>query len=135
MADAVFLVVDDEADTGRWVSRVVAGEGHNVTIAGRGLAARTLGGNFDVGVFEIELDGANGVELAERMLEEGRLGRVVFFSGATWQKLLRRAAALGPVISKKSGPVALASELRRIVNSRARDARRRRATGEEKLEA
>jgi CheY-like chemotaxis protein len=118
MSEAVILVVDDDADTGRQVARVFGSGGRHVTIACNGVAARALGGTFDVGVFEIELDGANGIELAEKMLEEGRLDRVVFFSGATWQGLLRRAAALGPVIAKDDGPAALASELRRIVRSR-----------------
>jgi CheY-like chemotaxis protein len=118
MSEAVILVVDDDADTARWVARVFGSGGRHVTIAGSGLAARALGGRFDVGVFEIELAGTNGIELAQQMLEEGRLGHVVFFSGATWQGLLRRAAALGPVISKDGGTAALVSELRRIVRSR-----------------
>ena len=118
MSEAVILVVDDDAGTARWIARVFLGDGRHVTIAGSGSAARVLGGRFDVGVFEIELAGMSGIELAQQMLDEGRLGRVVFFTGATWQGLLRRAAALGPVIPKDGGPAVLASELRRIVGSR-----------------
>jgi CheY-like chemotaxis protein len=118
MTEGAILVVDDDTDTRRCVTRVLASEGRNVTIADSDIAARALAGTFDVGVFDIELGDASGVELAEEMLQEGRLGRVVFFSGATWQGLLRRAAALGPVVPKDSGPVALASELRRIVGLR-----------------
>jgi CheY-like chemotaxis protein len=115
--EAVILVVDDDANTGRCVARYFGEGGEHVTIAGSGRAARALGGNFDVGVFEIELDGINGIELAQKLLDEGRLGRVVFFSGATWQGLLRRAAALGPVVPKNAGPAVLASVLRRLVRS------------------
>ena len=118
MSEAVILVVADDTDTRRRVMLELAEEGRQVTTADSGVVARALAGTFDVGVFDIELADASGPELAEEMLQAGRLGRVVFFSGATWQALLRRAASLGPVVSKESGPAAMASELRRIVGTR-----------------
>jgi CheY-like chemotaxis protein len=121
MSETVILVVDDHADTARWVAQVFRGDERHVTIAGTGSAARVLGGRFDVGVFEIEIAGTSGIELAQQMLAEGRLDQVVFFTRATWQGLLRRAAALGRVIPKDGGPAALATELRRMVQSRPTD--------------
>jgi DNA-binding NarL/FixJ family response regulator len=115
MQGVTILVVDDDSSTRRSVADALGGGAGELTAADSCLAARKLGGTFDVGVFGIELGDASGVDLAEELLHEGRVGQVVFFSGAMWQAPLRRAAALGPVFPKDGDPAELAAELRRIV--------------------
>ena len=117
MEGVTILVVDADSRTSRSVERALGSEAGRVVTAGSTGAARQLGGSFDVGVFGIELGSSSGVDLAEELLSEGKVGQVVFFSGAMWQAPLRRAAALGPVLPRDCDPTELAEELRRIVAS------------------
>jgi DNA-binding NarL/FixJ family response regulator len=82
-----------------------------VTVATSPSEARALGQTFDVGVFDLDLPDPCGVELAEELLSAARIGRAVFFTGASWQPVLRRAAQVGALVEKDQGPAALWAEL------------------------
>ncbi len=84
-----------------------------VTVARGSSEARALGESFDVGVFDLDLADSSAVELAEELLSAARIGRAVFFTGASWQPVLRRAARMGAVVEKEQGPAALWAELGR----------------------
>jgi DNA-binding NarL/FixJ family response regulator len=119
MDGVTILVVDDDSSTRHSVARALGGAARSVTEVESNAAARALDGTFDVGVFGIEVGSASQIELAEDLLQQGRIGQAVFFSEAMWQGPLRRAAALGPIVPRDSGAAVLAEELRRVVASRA----------------
>ena len=68
-----------------------------------GVGARALPGNL------WQLGG--GFFSSRRILRKFRPD-VLFFTGGSWQPVLRRAVKVGPVIEKEQGPVALLAELR-----------------------
>ena len=84
-----------------------------VTVARGPTEARALRASFDVGVFDLDLADPSGVELAEELLSAARIGRAVFFTGASWQPVLRRAARMGALVEKDQGPAALWAALGR----------------------
>ena len=95
------------------VSRDVGMSDVEVTVAKGPTEARALGESFDVAVFDLDLPDPSGVELAEELLSAARIGRAVFFTGPSWQPVLRRAARMGAVVEKDQGPAALWAELGR----------------------
>ncbi len=106
---ATILLVEDDLEVAGAVHRELAGSGFEVTIATSTQAARALRRKFDAGVFDLADECA--VEVALELVAAERIGRVVFFTGASWQPVLRRAAQVGPLIEKEQGPEALLAEL------------------------
>jgi DNA-binding response OmpR family regulator len=109
---ANLLLVEDDLKLACAVHHELAQSGFDVTIATSPEAARSLGRSFDAGVFDLGLADECAVELALELVAAERVGRVLFFTGASWQPVLRRAIEVGPVIEKEQGPVALLAELR-----------------------
>jgi len=65
--------------------------------------ADQLVGDFDLGVFDIDLGADSGIDLARRFLAAGRTARAVFFTGGDDPVPLEVAARLGPVLKKRDG--------------------------------
>ncbi len=107
------LVVENELVMARTIHRVLSRAGYQVVVARSCACARTLVGSFDLGVLDLELDDGSGLTLALRLLDSRRVGRVVFFTAAAYQRILLRASRLGPVVSKREGVSALLAEMRR----------------------
>lgn len=79
------------------------GTGHEVVRVGsvsRAEAALTERGVFDVAVLDIDLPDGSGVELARRLLAEGRVAACVFFTASRDEAERRAARQLGPVVDK-----------------------------------
>ena len=112
---ATLLLVEDDPKLAHAVRSELASSGFEVTIATSADAARALDRTFDAGVFDLGLGDECTVELALELVADERLGRVLFFTGASWQPVLRRAMKVGPVIEREQGPVALLAELRQPV--------------------
>lgn len=95
------LLVDDDPLVTRSLWRWLTSRGFLVTTAIDARSTRQFDGPFDVAIIDLQIDGSadNGVFLAEELLSEGRVHRVVFFTGAP-ENAGARATALGPVISK-----------------------------------
>jgi CheY-like chemotaxis protein len=101
------LVVEDDIELARAVVRRLRQDGMQVVVAPSRATAETLTVCFEVGVFDIDLQDGDGVELAAEMLADGRVEQSVFFSSATFEPSLARAARLGPLVSKRDGVEAL----------------------------
>src|SRR5512142_860790 len=104
---ARLLLVEDDPEFSRALSRILRRERLEVTAAPSCTAARALTCWFDIGVFDIGLGDGDGVDLAEQLLEEGRVGKAVFFTAANRASVLRRTTRLGPVVRKRDGVEAL----------------------------
>jgi DNA-binding response OmpR family regulator len=103
LRDLKVLLVEDDPELARTLERVLARHGHRSTLVGSVSAALSLGESFDCGVLDIELPDGNGLELAERLLDDGLLGAVVFYSACADVETRVRARQLGPFVDKASG--------------------------------
>lgn len=101
------LLVEDDPAAARGIARLLMARGLSVEVALSCAAARTVPGHFDLGIFDIELSDGLGVDLAHEFTLKTKVCAVMFYTGATYQPLLRRAAEIGPVVSKQSGPLGL----------------------------
>jgi DNA-binding response OmpR family regulator len=97
------VLVEDDPELARTVERVLARYGHVTTIAPNVATAEALTSSFDCGILDIDLPDGNGVSLAARMLDEGRVGAVVFFSASTDPDVIENATELGPFVAKAAG--------------------------------
>ena len=98
------LIVDDDELLGRALGRLVSTQGFTSHITTSSAEALASEGLFEVAVLDLNLGNDSGVELASRLLDEGRVGRVVFHTGTDDPVLLREAMTIGPVVRK--GPQA-----------------------------
>jgi DNA-binding response OmpR family regulator len=101
------LLVEDDPTVARGIARLLMARGLNVEIALSCSGARAMPGHFDLAIFDIELPDGLGVDLAHELFLKNKVCAVMFYTGATYQPLLRRAASLGPLVPKQSGPRAL----------------------------
>lgn len=97
------LIVEDYPPLATVLSLALGRLGHGVAKANSVRRARTLSGPFEVGIIDIDLPDGSGVRLAEELLANGRVGRVVFYSASREERALADAARLGVVISKDAG--------------------------------
>jgi CheY-like chemotaxis protein len=109
---ANLLLVEDDLQMACAVHHELAQSGFDVTLATSPEAARCLGRSFDAGVFDLGLADECAVELALELVAAERVGRVLFFTGASWQPALRHALEARPVSEQEQGPVAPLAELR-----------------------
>lgn len=70
---------------------------------------------FELGIFDVDLDDGNGVNLAAELLESGLVRRTVFFTACSDEWLQDRANDLGLVVNKSLGVGALLSTVRERV--------------------
>ncbi|MCC9656253.1 sigma-54-dependent transcriptional regulator [Rhodopirellula halodulae] len=77
------LLVDDEDDYRRSCGKFMERLGHTVRSAASGAEAVTILNreDFDVAVFDIDMPGMNGLELMQRVQEDGMDVEVVFLTG------------------------------------------------------
>lgn len=94
------LVVEDEPSVLKALRRKLSQAGHLVTTATSCHAARGAAGPFEFAILDLELPDGSGVELAEDLLGSGRVGSVVFYSGAADPRLIGRALRLGAIVNK-----------------------------------
>jgi len=105
------LVVEDEASVGRALRRVLERLGHTVTLCPTVADARATTARFDAAIFDIELPDGSGIELAEALIAEGRIGRTLFYSGTTDEAQRQHAAQIGRFVEKRDGTQELVSAL------------------------
>lgn len=97
------LLVDDDFLVRRAVRRRLEAEGFAVTAAATGDDASRLAActdPFEVGVFDLDLPDAHGVELARALLSRGQVRRAVFFSATTDPRERAAATAHGRFVPK-----------------------------------
>ena len=101
------LLVEDDPTVARGLGRLLMARGLSVDVALSCAAARAMPGRYDLAILDIELPDGLGVDLAQALVLKSKICALMFYTGATYQPLLRRAAQLGPVIPKHAGPAAL----------------------------
>lgn len=114
------VLVEDDPELARTVERVLARYGHVTKIVGSVAAAEALSESFDCGILDIDLPDGNGVRLAERLLDRGQLGAVVFFSASGDADIIAEACELGPFVAKAAGTRELERALADAVSVAAR---------------
>lgn len=116
------LLVDENRLLTRSLSRWLARFGCAATTVFTYSEAEALRGPFDCGVFEVEIGGADGVVLADRLRCAGTIATAAFYCASSNGRLLRRASAIGPVVFKDA-PM---SQLTQAVRAQIEVARSRR---------
>ncbi|MEB2310616.1 MAG: response regulator [Sorangiineae bacterium] len=101
------LVVEDDPLFARTLARVLAHRGMVPTVATCSADAERAGAGFDVGVFDIDLPDASGVELARKLLAQGAVACAVFHSATTSEAVQLEASELGSFCHKGKGLHAL----------------------------
>ena len=111
------LVIEDDPLVARALARSLKAASFSVDVVNSCAAARELDAQYDIGIFDIELGDGFGTNLAHELVLGATVRSVVFYTGATYQPLLKRAAQLGPVVCKDDGPRALLATVRHRLNS------------------
>ena len=106
------LLVEDDELVRRAVARRLKRDGYDVAVAGTGAQAVANAGPFDIGVFDIDLPDANGIDVAGALLAAGTVGRAVFFSATYHPSIVARARRLGAFVEKGAGIDVLLGVLR-----------------------
>lgn len=101
------LIVEDDPLVARALGRLLMRQGLRVDAVTSCQAARLLDDHYDLGIFDIELPDGFGTNLARELVLRATVRGVVFYTGASYQPLLRRAWELGEVVPKESGDGAL----------------------------
>jgi DNA-binding response OmpR family regulator len=100
---ARILIVEDEPVVGRALERLLAREGHTCDLAGTHADSLAYGGEYDCGVFDIDLPDSDGVDLALGLKGRGIVREIVFFSGLSDGSSEVRARAHGAYVHKSEG--------------------------------
>lgn len=127
------LVVEDDRGVARALSRALSRGGYRVAECHSAKAASGLSAErFEAAIIDLHLPDGCGLALASALLEAGRIGSVVYFSGSTDRAEIAAAGRSGRFVSKARGADAVLSALREVVPGRGRGStptgdRRRRA--------
>jgi DNA-binding response OmpR family regulator len=105
------LVVEDDPLVARSLARTLLRQGLDVQVVASCAEARMMDGLFDLGIFDIELPDGFGTNLARELVLSATVRGVLFYTGASYQPLLRRAWQLGEVVPKESGVQVLLSAI------------------------
>jgi len=97
------LIVEDEPAVGRALERLLVREGYQCDLARTHADSLSFFGEYDCGVFDIELPDSDGVELAASLKSRGIVRSVVFFSGLSDGNSEARARTQGAYVHKSEG--------------------------------
>jgi DNA-binding response OmpR family regulator len=97
------LIVEDEPTIGRALARTFEKEGYEVDVARTHADSLAYDGQYECGVFDIELPDSDGVDLAMSLRTRGVVKEIVFFSGMSDGKSEARARARGAYVHKSEG--------------------------------
>jgi DNA-binding response OmpR family regulator len=101
---ARILVVEDYPPLAKVMAIGLRRHGHEVERAGSLQRAIETAGSgereLDLAILDVDLPDGSGIDLAEQLLELGRVRRVVFFSASHDPDAKVRALQLGPYIEK-----------------------------------
>jgi len=105
------LLVEDDVMVARTIVRQLGRYNLEVTHAVSYQEVTDLAGNFSVGIFDLNVPGASGVEIARMCASRGMVGHLIFFSGTPDDDHVEAARALGEFIEKGAG---ISTLLRRV---------------------
>ncbi len=119
--DERVLFVDDLPEAADIAQRVLGGAGYRVTTAAGSAEALALldGGPFDLLLTDVEMAGADGVELATRAMAAHPQLRITFATGYSVHAMerLRAAGAGRRVLQKPYSPSALLAHVRAVLDA------------------
>ncbi len=98
---ARLLLVDDDTSVLKGLARTLSRGGYDVVAVTSPGAALESEGRFDVAVMDIDLQtDIDGVGCAQRLLDRGRIGEVIFHSATGDPKTREAARFLGSFVAK-----------------------------------
>jgi DNA-binding response OmpR family regulator len=97
---ARILVVEDYPPLAKVIAIGLRRNGHEVERAGSLHRTLELSGEHDLAILDLDLPDGSGIDLAEQLLELGRVRRIVFFSASHDPCAKLKALKLGPYIDK-----------------------------------
>lgn len=109
------LVLEDYPPLAKVIEIGLRRIGHDVVRVDSIQRALELDEEFELASMDVELPDGRGPDLAEKLMQEGRLHRVVFFSATNDAELEERARSLGPFVEKAFGVEALVHVIRSFV--------------------
>lgn len=97
------VVVEDDRAVARAIARMLRRRGYSVSVCHSADGALVRPGVFHTGVFDVDLPDGSGIEVARKMMNEGRVEHAIFFSASPKPGVASRAAKLGKYIHKAEG--------------------------------
>ncbi len=97
------LLVEDYPPLATVLGVALRRAGHCAMRLDRVAKALALKEGFAGAVLDIDLTDGSGVDLAERLIDEGRVDWVIFFTANRTPSVLERARTLGVLIDKAAG--------------------------------
>jgi two-component system, cell cycle sensor histidine kinase and response regulator CckA len=122
-ADAVILVVDDDAAVRQVTARVLQRAGYRVLQAAEGTealtVARSYDGKLDLLLTDVVMPGMNGRELGELMTQERPETRLLYMSAYTEDEIILRGVRVAEVnfLYKPFSLEGLAAAVRQVLTS------------------
>lgn len=105
------LVVEDYPPLATVLGVALRRAGHETVRHDRVAKALETEETFVGAVLDIDLADGSGVDLAEQLLDQGRVGWVVFFTANRTREIVERAQSFGTLVDKASGLAPLMSEV------------------------
>lgn len=96
------LIVEDERAVARTLGRALERRGYSVVFAHTCAEALVASAYAGCGVLDIDLPDGSGIELGRSLLEQGRVGGLVFFSGTLEARSRMLASELGACFVPKA---------------------------------
>jgi CheY-like chemotaxis protein len=109
------LVLEDYPPLGKVIEIGLRRIGHEAVRVDSVKAALAIEGEFELATMDVDLPDGRGTDVAARMIADGRLKRVVFFSATSDPELEERARSIGPFVEKAYGVEALVQVIQQLV--------------------
>jgi DNA-binding response OmpR family regulator len=106
-AEPRVLLLEDDPLVGRSIVRLLRRHGIAITLVPNASEIAELTGQFDVGIFDIDLPGQNGVDVAVQCHAQSLVGAILFFSATSDTQRIAAAKELGEFIDKGDGTALL----------------------------
>jgi DNA-binding response OmpR family regulator len=109
------LVLEDYPPLAKVIEIGLRRIGHEAVRVDSVKAALAIEGEFELATMDVDLPDGLGTDVAERMLVDGRVKQVVFFSATSDVKLEERARNIGPFVEKAYGVESLVQVIQQLV--------------------
>jgi CheY-like chemotaxis protein len=109
------LVLEDYPPLAKVIEIGLRRIGHETVRVDSVQRALELEEEFEIATMDVELPDGSGPDLAKRLMDEGRLHQVVFFSATNDAELEEKARNLGPFVEKAYGVEALVHVIQSFV--------------------
>jgi DNA-binding response OmpR family regulator len=109
------LVLEDYPPLAKVIEIGLRRIGHEAVRVENARQALAIEGEFELATMDLDLPDGKGVDVAQQLIDDGRLRRVVFFSATHDVALEARARNLGPFVDKSYGVEALLSVITKLL--------------------